>query len=255
VTDEILLAIPNISEGRDIDKVARVAGGSALLDVHSDPDHNRSVLTYGGSPGDVTRAVAAMIERAVATLDIRAHTGAHPRFGVVDVLPFVGPGAERAATGLVWQVAEGCGVPVHFYGKAHSQNRTLPELRRWLRETKPPAHPSAGVLCIGVRDPLVAFNVNIDATLDEAKAIARAIRSDEIRALAFGLPSRGLVQISMNLTDPLRIGPREAFTRIDANVVDCDVVGLVPDELLDDLEGLPLRTQPRGVRQALATPG
>jgi glutamate formiminotransferase len=241
VTENTLRAIPNISEGRDTKLVAHVAGRDALLDIHSDPDHNRSVLTYEGSLDDVTQAVAAMIERAVTSLDIRTHTGAHPRFGVVDVLPFVGPSAEQAATGLVWQVAEGCGVPVHYYGRVHSENRTLPELRRWLRETDPPAHPSAGVMCIGVRDTLVAFNVNIDATPDEARAIVRAIRSPQIRALAFDLPSRGLVQISMNLGDPLRVGPREAFERIDANVVDCEIVGLVPNEI--SLEGLPIRSR------------
>lgn len=234
-----LRAIPNISEGRDTDKVAYIAGRDALLDIHSDPDHNRSVLTYGGSFDEVTQAVAAMIDRAVSTLDIRTHTGAHPRFGVVDVIPFVGDCAADAATGIVWTIAEGCGVPVHYYGRANENNRTLPELRRWLRQTKPLAHPSAGVICIGVRDPLVAFNVNIDATLDEAKAIAKSIRSDAIRALAFDLPSRGLVQISMNLVAPHIVAPKQAFERIDANVVDCEIVGLVPDDV--DLSGLPFR--------------
>ena len=206
--------------------MAYIAGTEALLDVHSDPDHNRSVLTFDGSFDQVTTAVAAMIERAVSALDIRTHTGAHPRFGVVDVLPFVGDDAVKAATGLVWTTAEGCGVPVHFYGDVHSERRTLPELRRWLRETKPLAHPTAGVMCIGVRGPLVAFNVNIDATLDEAKQIAKRIRSDKIRALAFDLPSRGLVQVSMNLIAPEEIGPDEALDLIDAKIVDYEIVGL-----------------------------
>ncbi len=234
-----LRAIPNISEGRDAGKVAYIAGADALLDVHSDPDHNRSVLTYDGEPERVQEAVAAMIERAVSTLDIRNHDGVHPRFGVVDVLPFVGDDAIKAATGLVWTTAEGCGVPVHFYGDAHSEHRTLPELRRRLKETKPPAHPSAGVICIGVRGPLVAFNVNIDATLDEARAIAKRIRGDHIRALAFELPSRGLMQVSMNLVAPNALGPRQALELIDANIVDCEIVGLVPDGV--DVEGLPSR--------------
>jgi glutamate formiminotransferase len=244
-----LLAVPNISEGRDAAKIAYVAGEDALLDVHIDPDHNRSVLTYGGDAAAVTRAVAAMIERAVSTLDIRTHTGAHPRFGVVDVLPFVGPDAERAATGLVWTVAEGCGVPVHFYGRVASDGRTLPQLRRWLRETKPLLHPSAGVICIGARDPLVAFNVTIEASLADAKRIANQIRDLHLRALGFELPSRGLVQVSMNLVDPLHVGPKEALARLAAKIVDCEIVGLVPDGVATD--GLPLRTPARTVSDAL----
>lgn len=239
---QTLLAIPNISEGRDAAKVTHVAGTDALLDVHIDPDHNRSVLTYGGDPDDVTNAVAAMIERAVSTLDIRTHTGAHPRFGVVDVLPFVGDGAEKAATGLVWTVAEGCGVPVHYYGRVASDQRTLPQLRRWLRETSPPAHPSGGVICIGVRDPLIAFNVTLDASLADAKRIAKEIRDENVRALGFDLPSRCLVQVSMNLVAPHIVGPTEAFERINATSVDCEVVGLVPDGT--DTTGLPCANRP-----------
>jgi glutamate formiminotransferase/glutamate formiminotransferase/formiminotetrahydrofolate cyclodeaminase len=95
------------------------------------------------------------------------------------------------------------------------------------------------VICIGVRDPLVAFNVNIDATLDEAKRIAKAIRGPYIRALAFELPSRGLVQVSMNLIAPYELGPHDALRLIDANVVDCEIVGLVPEGIAT--AGLPLR--------------
>jgi glutamate formiminotransferase len=228
-----LRAIPNISEGRDTALVSRIAGTDALLDIHSDPDHNRSVLTYEGD--DLTTAVAAMIERAVATLDIRTHSGAHPRFGVVDVLPFVGDGADHAADEITWTIAQTVGVPVYRYGS----DRTLPELRRWLRTNEHETHPSAGVICIGVRGPLVAFNVNIDATLDEARRIAKAIRGPNVRALAFDLPSRGLVQVSMNLVAPYELGPKEAFAMIDANVVDCEIVGLVPDGISTD--GLPFR--------------
>ncbi len=246
---QTLLAIPNISEGRDAAKVTHIAGTDALLDVHIDPDHNRSVLTYGGDPDDVTRSVAAMIERAVSTLDIRTHIGAHPRFGVVDALPFVGDGAEKAATGLVWTVAEGCGVPVHYYGRVASDHRTLPQLRRWLRETSPLAHPSAGVICIGVRDPLIAFNANLDASLADAKRMATEVRDEHVRALAFDLPSRGLVQVSMNLVAPHIVGPRNAFDRIEGNVVDCEIVGLVPDGT--DTTGLPLRAPARTVTDAL----
>ncbi len=259
--DNVLLAVPNISEGRDREKVARVAGeDAALLDVHSDVDHNRSVLTYGGEPEAVVAAVSAMIERAVRELDLRYQQGAHPRFGVVDVLPFVPYSVQegvavKAATGLVWTTAETIGVPIHFYDRAAEDRRTLPELRRWLRDTEPSVHPSAGVICVGVRDPLVAFNVNFEGLLEEAKRVAVQIRSPDIRALGFELPSRELVQVSMNLVNPTTTGPAMAYARV-ANalsqpVVDCEVVGLVPDAVITELEGPPLRSRVRSVEQAL----
>ena len=226
-----LRAIPNISEGRDTAKIAYIAGTDALLDIHSDPNHNRSVLTYEAD--DLTDVIDTMIERAVATLDIRTHTGVHPRFGVVDVLPFVGDGAAEAADAIATEV------PIYRYGP----DRPLPDLRRWLRTTEHDAHPTAGVICVGVRGPLVAFNVNIDATPDEARAIVKRIRGEHIRALAFDLPSRGLVQVSMNLVEPFETGPKEAFALIDANVVDCEIVGVVPEGIATD--GLPLRTAAR----------
>jgi glutamate formiminotransferase len=259
--DNILLAIPNISEGRNHEKVERVAGSdNALIDVQSDVDHNRSVLTYGGEPEAVVAAVAAMIDRAIGELDLREQHGAHPRFGVVDVLPFVPysvPEQEalKAATGLVWRTAETSGVPIHFYERAAEDRRTLPQLRRWLRETKPPVHPSAGVICVGVRDPLIAFNVNFRGSLEEAGRIAKEIRDPDVRALGFELPSRELVQVSMNLVDPMSTGPAAAYARVaeafSRRVVDCDVVGLVPDAVIPQLDGLPLRSPARSVEQAL----
>jgi glutamate formiminotransferase len=257
VTAEVLLAVPNISEGRDERLVAHIAGTPALLDVSSDPDHNRSVLTYGGEPARVVDACVAMIERAVAELDIRRHEGVHPRFGVVDVLPFVPYGIEddaaiRAAHDIVWRIAEGPGVKTFFYGAASDERLSLPALRRELRADPPHTHPSAGVICIGVRESLVAFNVNMRGSLDEAEAIAKAIRSTEIRALGFVLPSRGLVQVSMNLVVPLRVGPNHAYDAVAARtdaIVDCEVVGLVPDGVA--INGLPMRHPVRFVERAL----
>ncbi|MEX0875501.1 MAG: hypothetical protein WD646_01640 [Actinomycetota bacterium] len=259
--DNVLLAIPNISEGRDTAKIVRVAGSEpVLLDVHSDVDHNRSVLTYGGEPKAVVEAVAAMIERAVSELDLRKQEGAHPRFGVVDVLPFVPYSvpedvALKAATGLVWTTAEGYGVPIHFYERAASDGRSLPKLRRLLRTGRQHPHPSSGVISVGVRDPLIAFNVNFQGSLDEAKHIATSIRSGDIRSLAFNLPSRGLVQVSMNLVDFRRVGPATAYDRVvealGHAITDCEVVGLVPEPVLGELERLPLRTRARSIEQAL----
>jgi glutamate formiminotransferase len=253
-----LLAVPNISEGRDERLVAHIAGTDALLDISSDPDHSRSVLTFGGEPELVVDTCVAMIARAVTALDIRIHDGVHPRFGVVDVLPFVPYGvaeevAVRAAHDIAWRLAEGPGIPARFYGAASEERQTLPEVRRELRLNPPAEHPSAGVVCIGVRQPLVAFNVNVRGTLDEAKEIARSIRSPGVRALAFDLRSRGLVQISMNLVETLLVGPKDAFDQVAAHtdaIVDCEVVGLVPEGIA--LEGLPLRHPVRSIEEALS---
>lgn len=255
-----LLAVPNLSEGRDAALVARIAGPD-VLDVHSDPDHNRSVLTYGGEPAQLVDALAAMIDRAAAALDLRTHEGVHPRFGIVDVLPFVpyrtnDVVARNAVGDLVWRVSQGAGIPVHLYGRASPTNRPLPDLRRELRSATA-VHPSAGVICIGIRDPLIAFNVNLDATLAEARRIANELRRPGVRALGLELRSRGLVQVSMNLIEPSRVGPLEVFTRVrersDA-IVDAEIVGLVPDDVLSELAEIPLRSPARGIEAALTEP-
>jgi glutamate formiminotransferase len=241
-----LLAVPNISEGRRPDVVDRIAADAALLDVHIDPDHNRSVLTYGGSFAAIETACATLLERAVAELDISTHAGAHPRFGVVDVLPIVAYDAPyEDAVALAHRIAARAPMPVYMYAD------DLPELRRKLREPHD-SHPTAGVVCVGVRGPLIAFNVNIDAPFEEAKNIARELRNiASVRALAFELPTRSLVQVSMNLTRPELVGPRAVFERIarTAAVVDAEIVGLVPSGT--DLAGVPLRAPTRTVEDAL----
>ena len=242
-----LLAVPNISEGRRPELVRDIAGHSpTLLDVHIDPDHNRSVLTYGG---DIATTLLAMIDRAVAKLDINAHQGVHPRSGVVDVLPIIAYGEPAdEAIRLADRLAREAPIPTYRY------TDDLPALRRRLR-AEHDAHPTAGVLCIGVRGPLIAFNVNLDADLEAAKAIAREVRRlPGARALAFELPSRGLVQVSMNLVEPATTGPRRAYERISEltpAIVDAEVVGLVPASNAKELEGIPLRTPARTIEDAL----
>lgn len=250
----LLLAVPNISEGRDADLVRRIGSDPLLIDVHTDPDHGRSVLTYAGPPTPLVEATTRLVQRAVDTLDITTHEGAHPRFGVVDVLPFVPYTAGiDAAVESAWEASaaiSSLGVPSHLYGVVGPE---LPALRRRLR-TGHEAHPTAGVVCVGARGPLVAFNVNLDASMTEAAALARDVRAQAVRALALELPSRGLVQVSMNLTEPASIGPRETFGRVvrsGLHIVDAEIVGLVPDAVIDRLDGLPLRDQPRSVAQAL----
>jgi glutamate formiminotransferase len=178
----VLECVINISEGRDLARVARIAeaAGDAVLDVHSDPHHHRSVLTLVGE--HAARAVAGA---AVAELDLRTHEGAHPRLGVVDVVPFVAldgssdDDARAARDAFARWFAEVHGVPCFLYGP----ERTLPEVRRGAftllpPDTGPPApHPTAGATAVGQRPVLVAYNVWVAGTdLAGARRLAAAVR-------------------------------------------------------------------------------
>jgi glutamate formiminotransferase len=235
--DTVLECVVNISEGRDQSAVATIAAaaGPDLLDVHSDPDHNRSVLTLVGE--DAPRAVAV---EAVARLDLRSHVGAHPRFGVVDVVPFVplegsdAADAVRARDDFARWAAVTLDLPCFLYGP----DRDLPAVRRdafgrAVPDTGPPEpHPTAGAVAVGARPPLVAYNLWVDETLDQAREIARSLRRPAVRALAFELASG--VQVSCNLVDPDRFGPAALYDEVAARtrVVRAELVGLLPESVL-----------------------
>lgn len=260
----VLLAVPNVSCA-DASQAGGLSRGA--VDLHFDPDHGRAVFTFGGDPDDVLRSCLKLVDQAVAGLDLARHVGVHPRFGVIDVLPLVPYGmddaaARTAAAALSEHMRGKLGVPVYTYERAHEQSRSLPELRRELTSAAQAVHPTAGVVCLGIRDPLVAFNVSFRGPVGEARRIARAVRSPPIRALALELPSRGLVQVSMNLVAPEGTGPRDAFERVERMarggelaLVDCEVVGLVPGPVLPQLEELPLRAPVRSIEQAISTTG
>jgi glutamate formiminotransferase / 5-formyltetrahydrofolate cyclo-ligase len=232
----------NISEGSRphvVTAIASTAVGS-LLDVHSDVHHNRSVLTLVGE--EAPRAVA---RAAVAALDLRCHQGVHPRFGVVDVVPFVplaGSTLRHAAAArdrfLGW-LADELGVP----GFAYGPERTLPEVRRHaFRELAPDRgpprpHPTAGATAVGARPALVAWNVWLaEPDLALAQHIAREIRGPRLRAL--GLPVGQGVQISMNLVEPDELGPAEAWDLVAERgaVAGAELVGLVPRSVLERID-------------------
>jgi glutamate formiminotransferase len=224
----VLECVINISEGHDGPALRAIvdAAGDALLDLHRDEHHNRSVLTVVGE--DAPRAVAAV---AVDRLDIRTHVGAHPRIGVVDVVPFVPLAGSTFADALrarndfaAWAQAE-LGLPCLLYGP----ERPLPELRRM---TFTP-HPTAGGCAVGAREVLVAYNLWLaDADLPLAKEIAEAIRSPAIRALGFHVGDA--VQVSCNLVDPRRVGPADVYDLVAerAEVARAELVGLVPRDVL-----------------------
>ncbi len=229
----------NISEGRDfdlVDEIARAAG-SDLLDVHRDADHNRSVITVVGAD-----APPAVIKAAVQRLDLRTHSGVHPRIGVVDVVPFVpleGSTYDDAVDARdemsVW-ISNELHIPVFLYGP----ERTLPEIRRSaftsllpdLGPTEP--HPTAGAVAVGARELMLAWNLWLsEPDLDLAKSIATSIRGPGVRAL--GLQVGDQVQVSMNLIDPLNVGPVEVYDRVAASapIERAELVGLAPQVLLD----------------------
>lgn len=235
----MLECVVNVSEGADAALVATIgeSAGADLLDVHSDAHHNRSVLTLVGE--DAPRRVA---RAAVEHLDLRRHAGAHPRFGVVDVVPFVPLAgstlvdAEAARDRFLAWIAGELGVPGFAYGR----ERSLPEVRRRAFRDLPPdagpaaPHPTAGAVAVGARQVLVAWNVWLAGPdLARAREVAAQVRGPHLRALGLQVGER--VQVSMNLIAPHVVGPAEAWDRVAALVppAGAELVGLVPASVLD----------------------
>jgi glutamate formiminotransferase / 5-formyltetrahydrofolate cyclo-ligase len=229
----LIECVPNVSEGRRLDVVARMADairatpGVRLLNASSDPAHNRSVLTFVGASKGVQQAVLALFERAVADVDLREHRGEHPRLGAVDVVPFVPlAGASMAecvaaATSAGAAIAERFAIPVYLYEEASNNpaRKRLEDIRRgafeglkdkmslpeWMPDFGPShPHPSVGATVVGARRILIAYNVNLASDrLEVAKAIARTIRHSSgglpfVKAMGVRLAPE-VVQVSMNL--------------------------------------------------------
>ncbi len=216
--------------------VGRIAGvaAEALLDVHRDADHNRSVLTLAGAR---VEEAAWRVALAVASLlDVRGHTGVHPWLGALDVVPFCPlegstlADAIHARDAFGDKLARELDVPVFFYGP----ERTLPEVRRRaFRDLVPDRgprrpHPRLGASCVGAREILIAYNVVVDTDLEQARRVAAALRGPALRTLAFQAGSR--VQVSANLVDPAALDPAGFVDRVAALVAvrSCELVGLVP---------------------------
>lgn len=268
----LLECVPNVSEGRRPEVVARLSAavtsvpGVRLLDVSSDPDHNRSVLTLAGEAGDLRASVLALYKTALREIDLTRHSGVHPRVGAVDVVPFVPLGgtpmeeAVAAAETLASEVAERFGLPVYLYEQAarRPERRRLADIRRggfegfpariadpaWAPDFGPPrVHPTAGVTVIGARFFLIAFNVVLEtADVSIAKAIARKVRESggglpAVRAMGVYLESRGRAQVSMNLVDFRQTSVLAAFHRVrqeaealGTRVLESELIGLIPEE-------------------------
>jgi glutamate formiminotransferase len=275
------LAIPNVSEGRDEGRIQRMiralrGEGATVLDVHSDAVHHRSVFTLTAPTGGLPSALTKLAETAME-IRLDRHEGAHPRLGALDVCPIAPHEAPMSgAVTLAHDVGEGIhdatGLPIYFYGEAATrpETRELRDIRRGGLDgliaragtTLPPdldghIDPATGVVCVGAREPLIAFNVTVRSELAAARSIAASVRETSgglpgVRALAFHI-APAVCQISMNLTEPPRAGIDVAFDSVAASarscgidVVGCEVVGLVPKRFLPDpgKQAARLLTQP-----------
>ena len=266
----VIECVPNISEGRRADAIEQIAKGLravrglSVLDVQSDASHNRSVFTLAGDAEAMKAGIPALFEGALAAIDLRTHQGEHPRLGAVDVVPFIpieGVTMEACvelAKAVAADVASRFSLPVYLYEEASSNpaRKNLEDIRRgefeglaakmaqqaWAPDYGPATpHPTAGATVIGARMPLIAYNINLATNrLDVAKKIAAAIRMSSgglryVKAMGIPLDDRGIVQVSMNLTNYEKtpifrvfdLVKREA-ARYGVNVLDSEIVGLVP---------------------------
>lgn len=274
--NKIVECVPNFSEGRDLQKIEQIVetfrgkAGVKLLDYSHDEDHNRMVVTLVGEVEALKQAVVEAIGVAVKIIDLNHHTGQHPRMGAVDVVPFIpikNVSMEEAIT-LSKEVAESVahkyGLPVFLYEKsATTPNReNLAVIRKgefegmadkikqpdWKPDFGPAeCHPTAGVVAIGARMPLVAYNINLDTSnLEIATKIAKNIRHINgglryVKAMGVELKERNITQVSINMTDYTRTALYRAFelVRIEAkrygvSIVGSEIIGLVPMEALID---------------------
>jgi glutamate formiminotransferase / 5-formyltetrahydrofolate cyclo-ligase len=266
----VIECVPNVSEGRRLDVIEKMTAaltavpGLRVLDVQSDASHNRSVFTLAGDAAALGAGIPVLFERAMADIDLRNHKGEHPRLGAVDVVPFIPidgvtmDDCVKLAKTVAADVAARFKLPIYLYedASANPARKNLEDIRRgefeglaakmskpeWAPDFGPAApHQSAGASVIGARMPLIAYNINLDTDrLEVAKKIASAIRMSSgglryVKAMGIPLEDRGIVQVSMNLTNYEKtpifrvfdLVKREA-ERYGVSVLESEIVGLVP---------------------------
>lgn len=293
--NKIIECVPNFSEGRDRQKIEAIVDSFRgkhnvkLLDYSNDEDHNRLVVTVVGEPEAVKDAVIEAVGKAVELIDMTKHQGQHPRMGAVDVVPFIPirnvtqDEAVALSKEVAHIVAELYHLPVFLYEKSASapHRENLAAIRKgefegmaekikqdeWKPDFGPSKrHPTAGVVAIGARLPLVAYNVNLGTSnLEIANSIAKKVRHiggglRYCKAMAVALEDRGITQVSMNLTDYTKTAIYRAheLVRIEANrygvpIVGAEVVGLVPMEALVDTAAYYLGLENFSMNQVLET--
>jgi len=274
--NKIIECVPNFSEGRDLKKIEEIVEpfrglkDVKLLDYQNDADHNRSVVTVVGEPQALKAAVLEAIGVAIKLIDMNSHQGQHPRMGAVDVVPFIpvkNVSVEEAveiSKSAAREAAKKHKLPIYLYEQSASrpERQNLATIRKgqfeamaeklaqpeWTPDFGPQQiHPTAGVTAMGARMPLVAYNVNLDTNqLKIADLIAKKVRHISgglcyCKAIGIELKDRGIVQVSMNMTDYTKTALYRVFEliRIEArrygvNVVGSEVIGLVPMEALID---------------------
>jgi glutamate formiminotransferase / 5-formyltetrahydrofolate cyclo-ligase len=272
-----LESVPNFSEGRDAVVIAAIGDAMAVratvLDVHSDPDHHRSVYTLVGTEQELQDALVAGVREAKARIDLRRHEGVHPRVGAADVVPIVPirpddmARAKRVARLLAKRLTAELGLTTFLYGEvgegrgpAFFRRGGTEELQRRLeaREVVPAygppwLDPAAGAVLVGARRALIAFNVNVRGSGDAAREIAAVVRESGggfpgVRALGLDLPAAGHAQVSMNVEDWEAARLHEIVLRIEAEaaargaeVLGSELVGLMPAGAAAQAAGATLR--------------
>jgi glutamate formiminotransferase len=294
-TNKIVECVPNFSEGRDLEKVEKIANafrakeGVKLLDYSTDKDHNRMVVTVVGEPEALKKAVIEAIGIAINIIDLNHHKGQHPRMGAVDVVPFIpirNVSMEETinlSKEVSKEVSDKYNLPVYLYEKAasapHRENlatirkgefeglKDKMQLAEWRPDFGPAQpHPTAGATVIGARMPLVAYNVNLNTDkLEIADAIAKKVRFlggglRFCKVMGVELTDRGIVQVSMNLTDFTKTAIYRAheLVRIEANrygvtIVGAEIIGLVPMDALIDTAAYYLGLEGFSTKQVLET--
>src|SRR5260370_8774906 len=268
--------VPNFSEGRKVETVTRIARaiesvpGVTVLNRHIDPDHNRSVITLVAAPEFIVEAALRAVARAAELIDLTKHQGVHPRIGATDVLPFVPVSGVTIDDCVVLAHAAGrrisqeLSIPVYFYERAalrpdrvrlenvrgkgfeHLREEIATELDRAPDIGEKKIHPTAGVIAVGARPFLIAFNVNLHTNdIAISRRLARAVRERDgglpfVKALGFELQSRGVVQVSRNLIDEEQTSIAQAFTAVQraaerqsVEIAGAEIVGLLPRAALD----------------------
>ena len=274
--EPVVECVANFSEGRRPEIVAAIAQsirgveGIAVLDVDSDPDHNRSVITFAGSPEHVEEAAVRSVGAAAELIDLNQQDGVHPRIGAADVIPFV-PIRRITLIECGW-IAHSAGaeiwnrfrIPVYPYGEGavRPERRPLPNVRQIgferLREAvktdilrfpdygQAELHPTAGAVAVGARKVLIAWNIELETEDEEiAEEISAVIREANggfpgVRALGLSLASKGITQVSINLTDYEATPPHMVLPRVEQLAAKhgvalrgTELIGLIPRQALD----------------------
>jgi len=282
--NKLIECVPNISEGRRRDVAEAIAQaadgpGRRVIDLSMDPDHNRSVITIVGEPDGLLDGVLGLASKAAELIDLNVHRGEHPRMGAVDVIPFIPVRGVTMADCIDLsrrvgeRIAEELAIPVYLYEESatREERRNLATIRKgqfegFAEKIKDPQwepdfgeariHPTAGVVAVGAREFLIAYNIDLATSdLSVAKEIARAVRYSSgglryVKALGFPLSEKGIVQVSMNLTNfkktPIlrvfELVKREAERR-GVMVIGSEIVGTLPRRALYDVARMALQVR------------